>query len=154
MTAPASSADPNSFALHRVDLTPADTGDRCNRIVLRGTATEAHETVRTLLAVRPPVDAVAGAAGDELVVTIDATDWPSWLMVRLGDEEEQPVPTADVADRVLGLLTRHRLDQPSVVPRVHAAAAAADHDGRTVLLLGESGAASRRWPPTWSPGST
>ena len=43
-----------------------------------------------------------------------------------------------MADRILGMLTRHRLDEPSVVPRLHAAAVA-DAEGRTVLLLGDSG---------------
>lgn len=112
---------------------------RCDRVALGGgTATEPHEAVRTLLAARPPIDAVDGAPGDMLIVTIDTTEWPSWLMVRFGDDDEKPVPTADVADRVLGMLTRHRLDEPSVVPRLHAAAVA-DAEGRTVLLLGDSG---------------
>jgi len=138
VNAPAPSAEP-SFAIHRVELASDDAAVRCDRVVLGGTATEAHETVRTLLAGRPPIDAVDDAPGKLLTVTIDTTEWPSWLMVRFGDGDEKPVPTADVADRILGMLTRHRLDEQSVVPRLHAAAVA-DSTGRTVLLLGDSGA--------------
>ena len=132
-------ASPACFPYFRVVLTSAEAKVQRDRIVLRGTAGEAQDTVRTLLGCGSPVDAVGAATGDELAITIDTTEWPSWLMVRLGDAGETPIPTADVADRVLGLLTRHRLDQPSGVPRLHAAAVA-DSTGRTVLLLGDSGA--------------
>ena len=132
-------SQPDSLLMYRVDLTVTNGGTRRVRVALTGTATDAQNTVAALLHCGQPLDLIGEAPGEELLLTIDSTEWPTWLMVRFNNGEAAPVPAGDIADRILGILTRKQLDEPSVVPRLHAAALA-DEDGRTVVLLGDSGA--------------